>query len=253
MKLIDRYILKELLIYLFAALLILTLVFVVGEFLKGESDASPGQLIYYVALNIPQVIAQMMAPAVMIATMTTLTMLNRKNELAAIQAGGVGINHISALVLIIAFFISCINLFMNDRIVPPLAHKRQLYYWRDIKGRKDFSLDIKSSKVWYRNRNHIFNLQTFNPSTNQIQGFGLYVFDDAFQLQEHVSAAHAYFETGENGEKGTWKLSNGMITIFPKRDLFPLSKHFDAKELKLEVTPHDFKEIDKHVESLRLK
>ncbi len=247
MRLIDRYILKEFILYFFSILSLLVLIFYVAEFLRGESDVSSAKLMIYNGMLLPQIALQIMAPAAMLATMATFSILNRRNELIAMQAGGIGLPHLTFLIFTAVFILSCISLIVNDRVVPPLAQKRTLYLWREIKGRKDFSLDIKSSKIWYRSQNYIYNLKTFDKANNAIQGFGVYFLDQNFQLKEYIEAKSAVYEN--NG----WKLQDGMLALFPSPSTFPLLKKFKEKQMDLPVSPHDFGEIEKQVDALRLK
>jgi lipopolysaccharide export system permease protein len=230
-----------------AILVMLSLIFFVAEFLRGESETTAAKLLMYNAYQLPATLVQMTAPAAMMATMVTLSMLNRKNELVAMQACGVGIFHISFLIFGMIFIVCCTTLVISDRVLPPLAKKRTAFLWREIKGRKDFSLDIKSSKIWYRSKNFIYNLKTYDRATSSIQGFGVYFFDDNFSLKQHIEAKEAHFSSGE------WILKEGMVSVFPSAKEFPLSKHFTEKKIKLPDKPEDFGEIERQVDTLRLK
>jgi lipopolysaccharide export system permease protein len=248
MKLLDRYILSEFLRYFFVVLTTLGLVFYVAEFLRGgDANTTAAKMLVYNAFQLPATLVQMTAPAAMLATMVSLSMMNRRNELTAMQASGIGIFHIAFMIFGAVFIICCATLIVSDRVLPPMARARTTYLWREIKGRQDFSLDIKSSKIWYRSKNYIYNLKTFDQKTSAIQGFGVYLFDQSFNLRQHVEAGTATYDQGE------WVLKEGMITIFPEDSTFPLSKRFAEKRLKLPDSPAEFGEIERQVETLRLK
>jgi lipopolysaccharide export system permease protein len=251
MRLLDRYILAEFSRNLVLSVLALTTVFFIAEYLRGVWDSEVGALTLfnYTAYMVPMILCQMVPPAAMLAVTITLSMLNRKNELTAIHASGIGLTHISTLIFGAIFIACCFTLVTYDRVVPPLARKRTAYYWKEIKGRPDFTMDIKTSKIWYRSKNFIYNLRIYDKATSTIQGIGIYFFDDAFRLIQHVEAAAARYDN----EKSEWHLSNGMLTIFPEGNAFPLSKHFEDKRLSLPETPKDFLEIERQVDTLRLK
>lgn len=251
MRLIDRYILTDFARNFIISLLAVTMMLFVAEYLRGvwDENIAPFTLLKYNAFMIPSVMAQMVAPASMLGTAITLSLLNRKNELTAMQASGISIVHISALIFGAIFIACCFTLILHDRIAPPLARARTSFYYRVIKNRPDFSMDIKTSKIWYRSKNNIYNLQTFDKSTNTIHGIGIYFFNNRFQLAQHVEAKSAKFDP----EKGEWILGDGMLTIFPESSTFPLSKHFEAKRVTLPESPKDFMEIEKQVDTLRLR
>lgn len=251
MRILDRYILFEFLRSFLIALLALTTVFFIADYLRGVWDAevTPLVLFKYGAFQLPMIICQMVPPAAMLGTTVTLSLLNRKNELTAIQASGIGLGHISALIFGAIFIACCFTLVTYDRIVPPLARKRTAYYWRVLKNRPDFTVDIRTSKIWYRSRNYIYNLRLYDNATSTIQGIGIYFFDNRFHLIQHVEAKQARYDE----LKREWLLKDGMLTIFPEGKSFPMSKAFAEKRLSLPETPKDFLEIEHQVDTLRLK
>lgn len=251
MRILDRYILFEFVRNFLIALAILTVVFFIADYLRGVWDAevSPFVLFKYGAFQLPMIICQMVPPAAMLGTSVTLSMLSRKNELTAIHASGIGLSHIGMLIFGAIFISCCFTLVTYDRIVPPLARKRTAYYWRVIKNRPDFTVDIKTSKIWYRSKNYIYNLRVYDNATSTIHGLGIYFFDNKFRLIQHVEAKTAHYDN----QKKEWDLHDGMLTIFPEGQSFPLSKHFADKRLTLPETPKDFLEIEHQVETLRLK
>ncbi|MEW6056443.1 MAG: LPS export ABC transporter permease LptG [Bdellovibrionota bacterium] len=251
MRILDRYILTEFTRAFLMSLVVLVFVAFIADYLRGVWDAevSPMVLFRYGAYNVPMILCQMTPPAAMLATSITLSMLNRKNELTAIHASGIGLSHVAMLIFGVIFIGCCITLMIHDRIIPPLAKQRTAYYWRVIKNRPDFTMDIKTSKIWYRSKNYIYNLRVYDAKTSTIQGIGIYFFDNKFRLVQHVEAATALYDD----QKSEWELKNGMLTVFPEGDSFPLSKHFVEKRFNLPETPKDFLEIERQVETLRLK
>jgi lipopolysaccharide export system permease protein len=249
MRTFDRYIagtfLKNLglaaaalvVLYLFQALL--------AELLDHEFPTH--QILAHNLMNVPQILVQMLPPAVLIATVMTLSSLNRTNELVACYSLGIGLSRLMAVILSLVFMVSCLTLVLQDRILPPLFKKRTNYYWREMKRRTDFFLDVKQNKIWYRSRNLIYNLRTFDSKSRTIHGMAVYTFDDAFNLLQVVDAERATYTPGG------WRLMDGVVTVFSKEDPFPLTQKFKEKELVIAETPKDFQEIEKEVDGLRLK
>lgn len=251
MRIIDRYILLEFVRYFLVSLAALVLVFFIAEYLRGAWDTEAGALtmLKYNLYEVPHTLCRMVPPAAMLGTAVTLSLLNRKNELTAIHASGIGLVHVSTLIFGAIFIACCLTLVIYDRVVPPMARNKTLYYWHVIKNRPDFTMDIKTSKIWYRSKNYIYNLRAYNKKTATIQGIGIYFFDRNFKLAQHIEAQTAHYDEQAN----EWDLRDGMLTVFPESSSFPLSKHFAEKRLTLPETPKDFLEIEKQVETLRLK
>lgn len=249
MKTLDRYIASIFLRNFGLASCTLCILFVFQAFLGDLIDASspPGKLLVYHALNIPQVFVQMTPPAILLGTVLSLSNLNRSNELVAMYAIGIGLKRVMSVVLSMVFIISCLSLTLQDRILPPLYKKRTTFYWREMKNKTDFFLDVKQDKIWYRSKNLIYNLKTFDAKTNTIHGMSIYSFDERFVLRQVIEAKKALFTLDG------WKLLDGTVTLFLEDNPFPLNDTFAEKELKIEEKPKDFQEIEKEVDALRLK
>ena len=249
MQTIDRYIAAAFGRNFFLAAFALTSLYLfqmlLGELLDHEFLVS--QVLFHDSMIIPQIFVQMTPPAVLLATVLTLSGFNRTNELTACYSIGIGLNRIVGVVLSLVFMISCFTLVLQDHIIPPLYKKRTTYYWREMKGKTDFFLDVKQNKIWYRSKNIIYNLRTFDRDLKRINGMAVYTFDEEFNLTQVIDAERAdYTPDG-------WKLINGTVTVFTREDPFPLNKKFLEKRLLISEKPKDFEEIEKEVDGLRIK
>jgi lipopolysaccharide export system permease protein len=249
MRTIDRY-LTGIFIRNFALTLLgLTSVFVFQAMLTQLIDREfpASQVIFYHFLGVPRIMTQFAPPAVMIATLMTLSGLNRTQELVACYSIGIGLPRIASVLLSLAFMVSCALLVSQDRLVPPLHRYQTIYYQREMKKRQDFMLDFKQDRIWYRSRNLIYNLRTFDPKKNIIYGMAIYTFDEDFNLVQVVDAQKAVHS------QGAWKLLDGSVTVFAQDDSSPLTQGFKEKKLDLSESPKDFTEVEREVDGLRLK
>jgi lipopolysaccharide export system permease protein len=249
MKILDRYIAGIFVKNLILALIAMSILFLFQSMFSELYDHRHPvhQTLIYHWLNFPQILIQMAAPSVLLATVITLSGLARTQELVACYAIGMGLKRIMALILIIVLTFSCLVLLMQDRVLPIAFRTRTTYKWRVMEKKTDFFLDIKRDKVWYRSKNMIYNLQRFDAQSKMIYGMSVYTFDDQFNLIQMVGA-----ERGEFTPKG-WKLLRGTVTVFSEDSPFPMTQDFVEKEMQIEETPTDFQEIEKEVDGLRLK
>lgn len=208
---------------------------------------SMSQIFIYHFLNLPQISVQMAPPAVLLATVLTLSGLARTHELVACYAIGFGLKRMMALVLLVVMMASGLILVMEDRILPPVFKHRTNYYWREMKNKPDFFLDIKRDKIWYRSKNMIYNLQRFDHQQQTIHGLTIYTFDDDFNLIQVLGAERAEYNTR------TWMLIRGTVTLFTSDNPFPLATNFQEKEILIAETPKEFQEIEKEVDGLNFK
>jgi lipopolysaccharide export system permease protein len=97
---------------------------------------------------------------------------------------------------------------------------------------------VKTNKIWYRSKDLIYNIKTFNPEKALVQGLSIYYFDPRWHLAQLITAGEARFE-GAN-----WHLKDGNVTLFADENSFPLTEHFENKVITLDERPGDIQEID---------
>lgn len=249
MRTIDRYVALIFVKNFLLSLLGLTAVYVFQTFMGELLDQSypSHQVVVYTLLDVPNIMVQLMPPGVLIATVFTFSSLNRTNELTACYSLGFGLRRLLAIVLSLVFMVSCITLMMQDRILPPVFKKRTIYYYREMKQRRDFFLDVKRDKIWYRSKNLIYNLRSFDTKSSTIHGMAVYTFDEQFKLVQVIDAERATYTPDG------WRLMNGVVTVFTQEDPFPYTQKFEQKDVIINETPKDFQEIEKEVDGLRLR
>lgn len=249
MKILARYISALFLRNFILSVIGLTFLFLFQSLLGQLLDTkyTTDQIVIYNLLGLGQIFVQMIPPSVLMATVLTLSGMSRTNELIAIHSIGIGLKEIMTIVFSLALIISSFSLVLQDRILPPLFKKRLTYYWREMRQRQDFFLDVKKDKIWYRSKNLIFNLKTFDPKQKTIYGMSVYKFDQDFRLSEVLEAKKANFSN-----QG-WLLIDGSTTTFQGVDDLPHTRKFKERALQIIETPQDFQEIEKEVEGLQLK
>jgi lipopolysaccharide export system permease protein len=249
MKTLDRYIAGIFSKNLSVALIAMSVLFLFQSMFTDlyDHNYTIQQILIYHILNFAQIVVQMAAPSVLLATVMTLSGLARTQELVACYAIGFGLKRIMALILGLVLITCFTLLLMQDRVLPAVFRIRTNYKWRVMEKKTDFFLDIKRDKVWYRAKNMIYNLQRFDALSKTIFGMSVYTFDDEFNLIQMVGAEKAEFS-----ERG-WRMLQGTVTVFSPEDPFPLTKNFTEKYMEISETPKDFQEIEKEVDGLTFK
>lgn len=249
MKTLERYIAVLFIKNYLVAVSALTFFFAFHNLMMDLLDAEfpARQLVTHHALMVPSILTQITPPAILIATVFTLSSLNRTQELVAAYSIGMGLPRILGVILAFVFMISCGMLVMQDHVLPPVYRARTTHYWREMKQREDFFLDFRQDKIWYRSKNLIYNLRTFDRKSQTIHGMAVYDLNSRFALRQVIEASRAEF--GTDG----WRLIDGTITTFPGEDSFPRTEKFESRSLLIHETPKDFMEIEKEVDGLRIR
>jgi lipopolysaccharide export system permease protein len=247
MQILARYIASAFFKNLLLALLGLTGLFFFQALITERSDYAFSQLLIYKLYDLPQMMVMVAPPATLLATVLTFSALSKTNELIACYSIGISLNQMVSVIFPIVFVMCCFSLVVQDRILPAFYEKKSLFYWREIKKKQDFFLDVKQDKIWYRSDNLIYHLRTFDPKTDRILGIGVYVFDPAFDLQELLQAEVATYTGSE------WELTQGKSTHFDPKTGFPVIEPFKKRILKIKESPKDFKNIEREADRLRIK
>jgi len=248
-SILDRYIAREFWKGFFAALLTFLVLYLGGDTVRQgvKDDIPPAYAFQYTIYQLPEVFVLLMAPSCLMGTIIGLSGLARRNELTAMFASGVSLGRITFVILSLVFMLCCLSFVVTDRVLPPLAKAKTQYYRTVIQGKPELQTDIKQNKIWYRSKDLIYNLRTFDREKNQISGISIYTFNQSFDLIQQIEAETAVYRDNK------WWLANGLVTIFDEESGHPISKHFKSQSVTLNESPEDFKEIEKEVETLRLK
>ncbi len=216
--------------FFLGALVVFVSLFIAVDFLTSMNrfDVSADILLNYYRYFLPSVVYQMTPVACMVATVFTISSLNRNNELTVLFSCGMSLARISLPILTLVTLISGFSYWISDRVLPNLAQKKNYIYYVEIKKKPSLYSTVKTDKIWYRSRNVLFNIQTLLAEAKKAQGISLYYFDNAWRLIQVIKAE----EVSLNGQE--WKLKNGSVTVFAQETSFPLTKIFSEKTVQMD-------------------
>lgn len=116
---LARLFVTRILAVLIMLVLVLQVLDLLGE--SGDILAHPGngqmQLLYYVSLRVPQLVARFLPYSVLLATIITLATLNQNSEVISMKAAGLSAHQVLAPLIMTALVISGLSLAFNERVV----------------------------------------------------------------------------------------------------------------------------------------
>ncbi len=225
----NRYIAKLFLSYFFAGLTVFTTIFFIVDFMStmAQYQTPLETLAAYYGYSLPSVIYQIIPMAALLATIFTLTQLQKSNELTALFSAGMSLARVSSPILILVAIISSSTFFASDLLLPIFAQKKNFVYFVEITGQPGLYSTVRQNKIWYRSNHILFNIMTLNAEKKQAQEITLYYFDPNWNLIQLISAAEAQI----SGHR--WNLTNGAITLFLEGESFPVMTKFRRKTISL--------------------
>lgn len=237
-SIVDRYIAKTFFLYFVAGLLVFVTIFLAVDFMSTFARFEVGMdtLFKYYGYLLPSIVYQMMPVGCLVATVFTLSTLNKSNELVAMFSIGMSLARVSAPILALIAIFSVFSFWLGDQLLPEFTKKKNYTYYVDIRKKPGLYSTVKTNKIWYRSQNILFNIQSLDAEKRKAYGITLYFFDDQWKLIQLIKAKNVNLQ-GES-----WKLNNGSVTLFSKDLDFPVTKAFRNKKITMNEEVADLEE-----------
>ncbi len=236
MNRIDFYTSKLFWGYFIGALLVFVTIFSAVDAMSmmvNYKGVDTSALLRYYAYAFPDGIEKMLPVACLMGTVLTLSTLNKANELVALHAAGMSLLRIATPLLIAVILVSGLFYFIGDRIGPSMTRQKNYIFYHEIKKMPGMYSVVKTDRIWYRSKNSIFNIKTLNPEASKAQGLTLYLFSEAWDLLQMMTAQ----EVEIKGKQ--WNLTNGSVTLFAADSSFPLTSAFKQKSITMSEDSKD--------------
>jgi lipopolysaccharide export system permease protein len=175
MRLLDRYLLRELLVplaYCLGGFLVFYVAFDLIFGIKGflEKQLTPGDIAEYYLATLPELLVMQVIPvSLLLALLYSLTNLSRYQELTAMRAAGVGLWRLSLPYFGVGILLGLAVLAMNELLVPPSADRA-----REILQRHDPN---RESRDWVPELNFHndaegadWSVDRYNRATGEMKG-----------------------------------------------------------------------------------
>jgi lipopolysaccharide export system permease protein len=158
------YMARMFLVRTFAVLAALVLVLqaldLLGE--SGKILAVPGNgqadILSYVSLRVPQIIARFLPFSVLLGTIITLATLNQNSEVISMKAAGLSAHQVLAPLLLAALGVALISFAFNDRVVSRATSA--LSRWQKVEYAQLPPGTGTLADVWVKDGTHLINAWT---------------------------------------------------------------------------------------------
>jgi len=228
MKIIDRYLLKNLLVPLAYCLAAFVLLIIVHDLFDNLGDFIDAQtpledvLVFYIFL-LPSVFVLIMPVSLMLAVLYSLVQLTRNNELTAMRSSGVSLYRLMLPFMLVGVLAAVLVGIVNETVGPKSAYWAQQFL-REQKHQE--SVHIATDLPYYNNigRRNWF-MEKFNTQT--------YAMHDVTVTQERAdgTAKMKLQARGAQWLDGAWWFTDVAIQEYDKEgDLIP-QQDADGKPL----------------------
>ena len=238
MTILFRYILREyakIFLMCFAGLITIYMVIdffeKVRRFLRYDSGVLP--MLAYFALKIPAISFQVVPFAVLVATLLTLGLLARSNEITALRSCGISLLWVTSPFLLFAGGLAVVLLAFSSAIIPLASEKAEEIRLIQIE-KKPFPLTVQAPQPWARiGADALLRVSTIDVGGKTLRGVRLFYFDQAFHLHQVIEAAEAQYAASG------WVLLNGNRREFAPDHTVDLTL-FTDQPADIPLIPDDF-------------
>jgi len=258
MSLLHRYVLRRFIYCYVSSAAGLIGIFLVADFFERvdefvRRDMPYSDLIYYYICKIPSVAFYMAPQAVLFATVVTLAVLARDNEITAMKAGGIGVVGITLPIVGASFVIALLVLASNEYVVPVATKKMNYIYKVKVQGHSlygDTYIEAGSrvTEVWFVAKDKaVWNVREFHPEEEKMRDVIIFYRLDNGAIQKRIDAKEVIW-------RGThWEFMDGFIRTFDNEGQ-GTTEYFNQKIIPVSETPDAFvKNIVIHIDEMSLR
>ena len=250
MTILSRYIYSETVRYLiFVLITVLGIYFIVDFFQRLDNfisvDLQTSKIIAYFLFNVPVVIAQVLPICLLLSVIVALGIMNKHNEIVALQSSGVGFFFILRPVLRLGLLITVIVFLLTEVLVPITVPISNRIWMEDIK--KKNIVTTREKNIWIKGNRSITHINHYNPIEEKIYGISVYYFNAAFSMVKRLDA-----KVGEFTDKG-WMLEEIMEQTLNPSDGSTKTDLIAQDVRQLELLPEDLVQVNKKSEEMNYR
>jgi LPS export ABC transporter permease LptF/LPS export ABC transporter permease LptG len=212
--LIDLYLLRRFLYFFFLVLAAFIALFETFTFFELLDDIARHRIPFLVVVDyfrylIPYLVYQLSPLAALVATLVTLGVLSKNNEITAFKASGISLYRL-ALPLLISGTVLAAGLLVLDDTYLPYANQRQDALRNQIKGKPPQTYTRPQRWIFGEN-SKVYNYDLFDPKQKFFGGLSVIELDPVtFQMKRRVFANRAQWLDTEKA----WALESGWVRDF---------------------------------------
>ncbi len=243
MRIIDRYVLKQVVMLFATCLMTFMLLYVVIDIL-GHLDEILKQntplplLLSYYLWSLPTILVEVSPFSCLLAVLYTFGKLNRDNEIIALRASGLSIWQIAQSILVVGALLSVAFFWVNDRLVP-----RSLFLTEKLKAQMEQQNEPQahaqkkslSNVCMYGMKNRLFFVARFDLDAQTMEGITILEHDNYQNILKKIVANRGVYVDG------LWRFYQSITYEFDANGQIKNEPYYaDEEIMAIPETPADF-------------
>ena len=238
MKIINRYITKKFITWIFFFLLVFTFIYEIIDLFEHLDDfltlkVAPKIILQYYLLFIPSIFVQIIPVAILLSTLFVLGYMTRYNETTALKACGVSLYRLILPFIKLAMGFSLLTFLVNETIVPISFNKLNIA--KEKKWSSQTSSKILRNLTFYGSERRFYYIKTFDFPEETMEGILLLEYYPDRTIKIRVDAEKAVWQTDG------WVFRNGTIRYFDREGCQSKKEEvFKQRKMYFKENPEDF-------------
>jgi lipopolysaccharide export system permease protein len=181
--------------------------------------------------QLPLHLSQALPIASLLASVITMVLLSRTNEVTAMRAAGMGPARIGLPLAVGGLVLSGLAYVINERVIPYTSH--HLHYVQDVLIEGGQASEVASHTRWQRKGNLIINFRDYDISAQRIMGLNIVEVRSSFRPDRIIEATSAKYSP----ESKVWDADDIQITYFHEDGTIDYTENRKSLTVRLNVDP----------------
>jgi lipopolysaccharide export system permease protein len=244
MRIVDRYILRQVVLTMSFAILALCAIFIIVDMLESldeflDTNASIEIIVEYYMVYLPEIMKILFPIAMLLAILFTIGRMSNTNEITAIKTGGMSLYRMMIPLLIFATFVSFGQLYFNGWVVPKsntrkldIAHQ---YLRKGQRGKTIYNLYFRDTP----NRNVIMQYYDGGRKLGSKVAIEDFADTEKPRLTARMEAATIQWDE----EQEMWKLLDIIERNYTGKEVEAIT--YDSLFITLNLEHHEIEQLKK--------
>ncbi len=235
------YVLRDFFKYVFGILLLVIFLFVLLDFIHKTTNYIPKYnpetklLIKYYLYYLPIQLAQALPIASLLASVITMVLLSRTNEITAMRAAGMGPLRLGLPIIAGGLMLTLVSVLVGEVILPKAA--QMMHFIQDVQIERGSESQITEGARWVKSQQTLYNFRDYDPISNVMTGVRVIETGENFRPKKSLEARLATYRP----EAEDWLLEDVKILYFWPKGTLSYSEKKDVLPVKIPVEPQKLK------------
>lgn len=197
-KILDRYVLRRMLLIFSLVLFSLLLVFYVINILELIDNIIENKVSFAFALKYdfyvtPEIATIILPIAILTAVLLTFSLMSKNNEVVAVQVSGISLTRLALPAVFLGVLVSLAVFFIQENVLPEANLRAERI--RDVIYNRQPASDVEFTRNWVLGRdNRVYFYDFYEKRRQRFVHFNIIDLDGEFRLRQRLTALSATWQ-----------------------------------------------------------